>query len=128
MIGLDMMRESAKMSLDNIFNNRMRSFLTVLGIVIGVTAVISLITIIQGVTGQISEQFEALGTGKVYVTVAGTPLKSGLSRSDLDDLLAADHVSGISPSANWTATVHAPGAWQEDTAIEGRRRPVLSQE
>ena len=45
------MKECVTMSLSNIISNRMRSFLTVLGILIGVTAVIALITTVSGVSG-----------------------------------------------------------------------------
>jgi putative ABC transport system permease protein len=120
MIGLDMLRESVKMSLDNIFSNRMRSFLTILGIVIGVTAIIALITIMQSASDQVNAQFEALGTGKVYVTITGTPLKAGLSRADVEWLAKADHVSGVAPSASMRKTVRAGAFWQEDVSIEGR--------
>ena len=45
--GLSMMVESVRMSVSNIRQNRMRSFLTILGIMIGVTAVIALVTTIS---------------------------------------------------------------------------------
>ena len=44
---LSMLGESVRMSLDNIRSNKMRSFLTVLGIIIGVMAVIALMTIVN---------------------------------------------------------------------------------
>ncbi|NLB90054.1 MAG: ABC transporter permease, partial [Clostridiales bacterium] len=43
-----MLKESFKMSFQNIMGNKMRSFLTILGIIIGVTAIIALITIVEG--------------------------------------------------------------------------------
>ena len=49
-----MIRECVRMSLSNILANRMRSFLTVLGILIGVTAVIALITTVSGVSGSLT--------------------------------------------------------------------------
>ena len=48
---LMMLGECFSMSLSNILNNRVRSFLTVLGILIGVTAVIALITTVSGFSG-----------------------------------------------------------------------------
>ncbi len=45
-----MLVESVRMSVSNIRQNRMRSFLTILGIMIGVTAVIALVTTISGVS------------------------------------------------------------------------------
>ncbi|HBI02851.1 MAG TPA: ABC transporter permease, partial [Paenibacillaceae bacterium] len=49
-----MFKESIKMSWNNIVSNKMRSFLTVLGVLIGVAAIIALITIVEGVTGSIT--------------------------------------------------------------------------
>ncbi len=48
-----MFKESIKMSWSNITHNKLRSFLTMLGIVIGVASIIALITIVQGATGQV---------------------------------------------------------------------------
>ena len=45
-----MFKESIFMSWQNIIHNKMRSFLTVLGIVIGVMSIIALISIVQGVS------------------------------------------------------------------------------
>lgn len=42
-----MLKECIKMSWSNILNNKMRSFLTILGIVIGVASIIALITIVS---------------------------------------------------------------------------------
>ena len=49
-----MIRESIVMALDNIRSNKVRSFLTLLGIMIGVMAVITLISTVSGVSGTIS--------------------------------------------------------------------------
>ena len=51
---LIMIRESTVMALDNIRSNKVRSFLTLLGIMIGVMAVITLISTVSGVSGTIS--------------------------------------------------------------------------
>ena len=57
---LAMLKESVSMSVSNIMGNRMRSFLTILGVIIGVTAIIALITIVSGATAEVTEQFEAV--------------------------------------------------------------------
>ena len=56
-----MLKESLRMSWQNIRGNKMRSFLTILGIVIGVTAIIALITTVEGATGEVTRQFTELG-------------------------------------------------------------------
>lgn len=46
------LKETFSMSVSNIRHNRMRSFLTMLGIIIGVTAVVALISIVSSVSGE----------------------------------------------------------------------------
>ena len=48
----DMFMESVNMSLTNITGNKMRTFLTTLGIIIGVAAIIALMTVVQGATAR----------------------------------------------------------------------------
>ena len=117
---ISMLRESVSMSVRNIAYNRMRSFLTVLGIIIGVTAIIALITIVSGVTGQISSEFEALGAGKLSVSARGTPLKPGLTEGDLKEIAALDNVSGVSPSVSASVVAKSEFSWDDGISLEGR--------
>ncbi|ABW18747.1 ABC transporter permease [Alkaliphilus oremlandii] len=115
-----MIRESIKMSWQNILSNKMRSFLTTLGIIIGVTSIIALITIVEGVTGEVTNQFASLGAGKIIVQAYGTPLKQGLSDSDLEKLMAVENVSGISPTLTVNATVVRNKTLEEKVSIDGK--------
>jgi len=117
---ISMLRESVSMSVRNIAYNRMRSFLTVLGIIIGVTAIIALITIVSGVTGQISSEFESLGAGKLSVSARGTLLKPGLTEGDLETIAALDNVSGVSPSVSSTVVAKSEYGWDDEISLEGR--------
>ena len=114
-----MLRESIRMSIANIRSNKMRSFLTTLGIIIGVMAVITLITVMQSATGEMTSQFETLGTGVLTVQVQGTPLKAGLTETDLAGILAIDNVEGVSPSMSTTLSAVYAGKVQEDVRVEG---------
>lgn len=116
---LSMLGESVRMSLDNIRSNKMRSFLTVLGIIIGVMAVIALMTIVNAVTNTITEQFTAMGTGKLTVQATGTALKHGLTESDLSELRALENVADVDPKASLTATVSSSDAFIENMSIDG---------
>lgn len=49
-------------------SNKMRSFLTILGVLIGVTAVIGMVSIIQGLNNSMAQQIESLGSNVIYVT------------------------------------------------------------
>ena len=115
-----MLKESLRMSWQNICANKMRTFLTMLGIIIGVTAIIALITTVEGATGEITSQFAALGAGKVSVSVSGTPLKRGLSQTDVDRIAALDNLSGVDPTVNISTYAAIPGLMVEDVSVEGR--------
>lgn len=115
-----MLSENIKMSWQNIINNKMRSFLTILGIVIGVTAIIALISIVQGVIDESNRQFMGMGTGKISVQAYGTPLKQGLTFNDIERLNELDNVIGISPNLTLTSSVVKDGNVVEDITIEGK--------
>ncbi len=115
-----MLRESFGMSWQNIIHNKMRSFLTILGIVIGVAAIITLVTLVQGATSQVTEEFSSLGAGKITVVAQGTALKQGLSDNDLNSLSKIFGVSGVSPTVSTQTTVVRNGILQEKVAIEGK--------
>ncbi len=115
-----MLKESIAMSVSNIAGNRMRSFLTILGVIIGVMAIIALITIVSGATAEVTEQFEALGTGKLTVSANGTRLKPGLSENDLKTIAAIDNVAGVAPSVSSKVAAKRGNVWTEKVSLEGR--------
>ena len=115
-----MLKECVAMSLSNIRGNRMRSFLTVLGIMIGVTAVIALITTISSVTGSLSSSFTSMGAGTLMVTVTGSDLKSGMTDADLDALAELDEVDGITPSVSLSARVSRGGSYETGISVSGK--------
>lgn len=114
-----MLKESLRMSLANIRGNKMRSFLTILGIIIGVMAIIALITVMESATGEVTAQFENLGTGKLTVQATGTPLKRGLTETDLQAISKLDNVSGISPTLSEEMSVVYDGTVLEDVLVDG---------
>lgn len=63
------MLQSFKMAIKSILSNKMRSFLTMLGIIIGVAAVIILVSIVSAYSGQVIESFESMGVNKVSIYV-----------------------------------------------------------
>lgn len=117
---LSVLKQTARMAWRNIIGSKMRSFLTTLGIIIGVTAVIALVTTVSGVTGYMMESFSAMGAGKLSVTANGTYLKQGLSESDLNALAALDNVEGISPSVTVQTNVVYDRQVYDSLSVTGR--------
>ncbi len=66
-----MLKEYFIFSVENLRNRKLRSWLTMIGIVIGITAVVSLIGIGQGLKVAISSQFGDIGTDKLAVMASG---------------------------------------------------------
>lgn len=88
--------EIVKLSFQSLLRNKTRSLLTMLGIIIGVSAVILLVSIGQGLQNYITQQFEALGSNLIVVlpgkvgaggSVTGPNLAgTKLTLSDVDKL------------------------------------------
>mgnify|MGYP004470330191 FL=1 len=115
-----MLRECVSMSVRNICSNRVRSFLTVLGILIGVTAVIALITTISGVSGSLSSSFTSMGAGTLSVNVSGSDLKDGMTDADLNALTEMDIIDGLTPSVSLSARVSRGGSYDTGVSISGK--------
>ena len=115
----DMFMESVSMSVSNITGNKMRTFLTTLGIIIGVAAIIALMTVVQGATDTMNEQFDAMGLGTLRVSITGTALKQGLNDAELQEILDCEHVAGISPSLSAKMTAKRGGAWSDAINVNG---------
>nr|WP_229059703.1 ABC transporter permease [Turicibacter sanguinis] len=98
----------------------MRSFLTILGIVIGVSSIIALISIVEGVTMEVTSQFSELGANKLTIQAKGTPLKKGLTDYEVQLLADIDEVNGISPTISTTTSVVGNGQVHDKVTIEGK--------
>lgn len=63
--------ECIKSSLKNVFTNKMRSFLTMLGIIIGISSVITIYSIGEGGRNYISNEFKGIGSNSLNISVKG---------------------------------------------------------
>ena len=99
-----MFRESLKMSIKSITMNKMRSFLTMLGIIIGVMALVILVSMVNGATNSIQDSINSLGTNTLTVRISddkGTPYHL----DDLNELYdSSDNIEAVSAVANSSAT------------------------
>ena len=118
--GFYMFTESVGMSVANITQNRLRSFLTILGIMIGVTAVIALITTVSGVSTSISDSFTSMGAGTMTVSVTGNDMQAGLTSANLDEIAKLDHVTGVTPGVSATISVARGDNYESDITLAGK--------
>lgn len=115
-----MIVECIKMSLMNITKNKLRSILTMLGVVIGVASIIALISIVQGATNNISNEVIKLGGNKIYINVFGTALKQGLTQNDAEQIAALENIRGISPTISGKGAVFYGNKVLKDIVVEGK--------
>ena len=98
--------ETFQMAVKNIFSSKMRTFLTMLGIIIGIASVMTIVSTVNGMNQQSLKQFEAMGTNRIDVQAS---LYNGQNAFeplyDYCNALGSDLVLGVTPSANFSATV-----------------------
>jgi putative ABC transport system permease protein len=90
--------EVFRISWEAILKNKIRSLLTMLGIIIGVAAVIIMIAISAGTEATISDQITSLGTNLIFVSSSFTrmgPMSSGTALVYDDATAIADEISGV---------------------------------
>ena len=123
-----MLQECMKMAWSNIIHNKMRSFLTVLGVLIGVSSIIALITIVQGATGSITSQISSLGADKITIQAIGTRLKQGLSENDLEQLSRVNNVSGVSPTVSGKTSLVYNSNVKTGVSVQGKNEVYFKKE
>ncbi|MBB3544392.1 MULTISPECIES: ABC transporter permease [unclassified Rhizobium] len=117
--------ETLKLALRAISRNMLRSFLTVLGVVIGVAAVIALVTIGNGTTAQVSAELSRLGTNMLFARPGqfGPGRASSEARrftvKDVDAI--RDQVNGLRAAAplNQTTATVIYGGQSHSTTVMG---------
>ena len=101
--------EYIKIALMNIKSNKGRSFLTMLGIIIGISSVIMIISIGNGVKGGINSELNAMAGGQIYVYSYGTN-DEGITLEFTDEDIEAlmekvPNVKAVTPSWAFSGTV-----------------------
>lgn len=100
-----MLYQSMKMAFKSILSSKIRAFLTMLGIIIGVSSVIALVAVGQGTTSQITESLSSLGTNQLTVNIMGRGATTSLTYEEALALGEIEGVDNVSPviSGNVTA-------------------------
>lgn len=107
-----MIFQSCKMALKSILSNKMRSFLTMLGIIIGVMSLVVLVSLASGATESVTDSIDELGSNTLYVSISDD--KGKLIRYDeLDDFIESDQLKTAAPYA--TSSSKISGSKDEKT-------------
>lgn len=78
--------QTLKMALKSIGASKMRTFLTMLGIIIGVSAVIVLVSVVNGSSGSITESIESLGANSITVNLRRFNISKNITYEDMNKL------------------------------------------
>lgn len=101
------LNQALKMALSSIMTNKMRSFLTMLGIIVGVMAVTLLISIVQGATNSITNQLSTLGGSNLTCGVLKNSPR--LTLEEVEALEEEPSIGRVSASLKGNQTVRAAG-------------------
>lgn len=96
-------------AINNIRYRKVRSWLTVLGIVIGVAAIITLILVSQGLKNSIEEQFESFGPNRILISAKGfqgpSSMSQGLTTEDVDTIERLPYFEYVTPALAKTSEI-----------------------
>ena len=98
-----MIRKIMKLSLKSILNNKMRSFLTMLGIIIGVMAVVILVSITQGAATGITDSISDMGSQLITATISDSEVS--VSADEIESLEAYPSIDSAAPVISSSETV-----------------------
>jgi len=92
--------QSFRMAIKSVSASKMRTFLTMLGIIIGVCAVIVLVSVVQGSTGSITDSIESLGANSITLTFTGRNSTKNVTYEEMQVFLDenSEYVSYVVPN------------------------------
>ena len=98
------MRDLPKFVIQNLRRRKLRSWLTVIGIIVGVLAIVSLMSLSQGLKDNITKEFDKLGAQKITITSKASSLGSqgniGLSEDDIRELQKISELQDVIGTIN----------------------------
>ena len=126
-MNLNMLRETFRQALRNIAGNKFRTLLTMLGIIIGIMAVIVIVGLGNGMTQSMRDSFASMGTNTLTVSVPGF----GSRTVDVEEMYALadenpDLFEGMSPVVGLSGTVKVGRSTLDETSASGVSEAYLA--
>ena len=113
-----MFYQSFKMAVKAIAGNKMRSFLTILGVVIGVVAIVVLVSIGQGANSSVVESIEGMGTNLITANINARRMNP-IDLDSLNELAQNEAISYVAPISSVSGTVKAGTTTYDDGVVQG---------
>ncbi len=112
------LKQSFSLALKSLKTSKMRSFLTMLGIIIGVAAVIILTSMVDSMKQMMVDEFESMGTNLISVSITGRGGNRMVEPEDMEALAEeSDNLLAVSPNVNIPAYVKNGNENQSVTCI-----------
>ena len=113
-----MIYQSFKMAVKAVAGNKMRSFLTILGVVIGVVAIVVLVSIGQGANSSVVESIEGMGTNLITANI-NARRTNPIDLDSLNELALNEAISYVAPISSVSGTVKAGATTYDDGVVQG---------
>ncbi|MEG2958904.1 MAG: ABC transporter permease [Oscillospiraceae bacterium] len=113
--------QSFRLAIKSLATSKMRALLTMLGIIIGVAAVIVIISLGDGMKNMINSEFDKMGSNLLQVELMGRGSNRAVSDEDLYSLAAEhpEYIAALSPSVSTHATVKQGTETSKSTTVTG---------
>ena len=120
--------ESFRLALENIWGSKMRSFLTMLGIIIGVCAVIVIVGLGNGMQKYMEDSFSEMGTNTLTVSIRGRGSSRSISEEQMYAIVEenSDYLEYISPTVSMSGSVKIGTDYASSTAVSGVSEDYLA--
>lgn len=96
--------EYIKMAVHNIMANKGRSFLTMLGIIIGIASVIAIVSVGEGTKNQMNSEIDDIGGGQIAISVSDEAQtdEEWITVDDVEAIRAVDGIEGVNVSDSFS--------------------------
>ena len=111
--------QAYKMAIKSIRSNKVRSFLTMLGVIIGVSSVIAAVGFAQGSTKSITDTIESMGTNLIQVNIMGRNSNRKVTYKQIEDFSEENsaEIAAVAPQSSTTGTVKYKTSNRETTVM-----------
>ena len=113
--------ECFSMAFSNIRSSKMRSFLTMLGIIIGIAAVMVIIGLGNGMSNYMTDMFKSIGTNTLTVTLTGRGSSYELSDDEMFRIVEenSEYLSSVTPTVSVRSNVKIGRETLDSTSVTG---------
>ena len=121
--------EYVKMAIQNIIANKGRSFLTMLGIIIGIASVNAIVSIGEGTKNQMNSEIDAAGGGQIFIYCSDDAIteEEYMTAEDMEAIREIQGVEGVSSSFSIMGeTVTGKGDFSATVTLETQDAPIVN--